>query len=129
MFDKVGISDLISFIGNSKYAVSSRAAVEEREAEIAEEAVVEKKIKEQYIEGFQRAMSYDALVAEIENSSLTPVNVDEDTIPEMGLIVNEDIFNTYVTTFKLKNDNWIEVGRKAYTSTIYVQLSFIDRLQ
>ena len=107
----------------------SDVAREEKEGETIEEAVVEKKTEEQYIEEFKSVMSYDALVAETENSSLTPVDVDGDAIPEMVLIVNEDTFNAYVAMFKTENDEWIEIGRKAYTSNIYVQLSFVDKLQ
>ena len=103
--------------------------IEGKVAQTVEEAVVETKTEEQYIEEFKIAMNYDVLVAETENSTLNAVDVDGDSISEIVLVANEDVFNAYVATFRLKNNKWIEMSRKAYTSTTYIQLSYVDKLQ
>ena len=111
----------------------SDTAVEEKKAGNHEEAIKEevanKKTPEQYIEEFKDAVNYDELVAKNENSELYPVDVDGDSIPEMVLIENKDIYNAYVTTFKLTNEEWGEVSKEAYSSITYIQLYFIDTLK
>lgn len=109
----------------------SDTAIEEKEAveDDVKEQVVETKTVEQYIEEFKDAVSYEALVAETEINVLNPVDVDGDSIPEMVLVVNEDILNGYVAVFKVENEDWVEMSREAYTSTTYIQLSFVDKLQ
>lgn len=111
----------------------SDAKVDEKaadgETEVIEATVVEVKTEAEYEADFKSAVGFDALVAGTENSSVNPVDIVGDTIPEMVLIVNGDVLNAYFSVYQLVDDEWIEMDRKTYTSMTYVQLSFEDQLR
>ena len=107
----------------------SDAAVEEKNVDTVTEKAEEKKSVAQYVEEFKEFINYEGLVAETEDSSVTPVNLDGTSAPEMVLIVNDQIKRAYVATYKLKDDKWVEIGKKDYTSNTYINLSFVDKLQ
>ena len=106
----------------------SETAEDKNTLEEATEVAVEAKTDEQYVEGFKSAINYETLIAGTENSSVTPVDVDGDSIPEMVLIVNEQVNSAYIATYKWTNNQWTKVTKDIYTSPMYVQLSFEEML-
>lgn len=121
----MGLLLMILLVGcsDSETSESESAAVE------TPEEVVEVKTDAQYVEEFKSAINYETLIAGTENSSVTPVDVDGDAIPEMVLLVNEQINSVYMATYKWQDNEWVEVTKNVYESAMYVQLTFVEKLQ
>ena len=96
---------------------------------IVKENMTQTKEPKQYIEDFKNTITYEELIKEIDDINLTPVDLNGDSISEVVLVINEDTYNSSVTIYQLHKNDWIEISKEEYKSTIYNQLYFVEKLQ